>query len=57
MTKSTQYYSVIRAQWDHIGFCDVHKIRTEQANENARVQKRKSRLKKAALQQLVKQDG
>ena len=39
MSHNSQYFSVIRAQWQHIGFSDVHKIRAEQANENARVEK------------------
>ncbi|MDB5477632.1 MAG: hypothetical protein JWM96_127 [Alphaproteobacteria bacterium] len=34
MSKNTGYFSVSRAQWQHIGFNDVHKIRAQQANEN-----------------------
>lgn len=35
MPKNTNYYSVSRAQWQHIGFDSVHKIRRDkQANQN-----------------------
>lgn len=34
MTQNMRYCSVIRAQWNHIGFQAVHNIRNQQANEN-----------------------
>ena len=55
MSHNGQYFSVIRAQWQHIGFSEVHKIRTEQANENARVEKKSAKEKIAELE-LADQD-
>ena len=34
MSNQSHYYTVTRAQWQHIGFNDVHRIRAEKANEN-----------------------
>lgn len=43
MSHNSQHFSVIRAQWQHIGFSDVHKIRTEKrANENKEEQRIKT---------------
>jgi len=56
MSNHSQFYSVIRAQWQHIGFSDVHKIRHDQANENkikedARLQEKASVSKRELVDQ------
>lgn len=57
MSHNSQYFSVIRAQWQHIGFSDVHKIRTDQANENAKAEKQAAKEKAViAERELVDQD-
>ncbi len=38
MIKNSNYYSVSRAQWQHIGFDVAHKIKAQQANQNAKQQ-------------------
>ena len=58
MAYNSQYFSVIRAQWQHIGFSDVHKIRTEKrANENEAEQINKASEKaKVAERELIDQE-
>jgi hypothetical protein len=36
MIKNSNYYSVSRAQWQHIGFDIAHKIKAQQANQNSK---------------------
>lgn len=43
MSNHSQFYSVIRAQWQHIGFSDVHKIRSDKANENHASQRKETK--------------
>jgi hypothetical protein len=56
MSLNGKYFSVIRAQWQHIGFSDVHKIRTEQANENAKAEQKSAKEKVSADRELVDQE-
>lgn len=60
MSMYPRFYSVIRAQWQHIGFSDVHKIRSDKANENSEAEKREKREQQAqyetARRELVDQE-
>jgi len=57
MSNHSQFYSVIRAQWQHIGFSDVYKIRADQANENAKAEQKMAAEKTKAVQkELVDQN-